>query len=77
MPSYDSFTCPHCGETSELYSFLFDKILHAPELGIPSVEVLSISPRDPNPDPDARINYMRKILANRYARYRAMYRPMS
>jgi hypothetical protein len=42
--------CPECGEITELYAYLIDRILQAPEPGIPSVEVLSISPRDPNPD---------------------------
>ncbi len=41
--------CPDCGEVTELYEFLIDKIMQEPEPGIPSVEVLSISPRDPNP----------------------------
>ena len=66
--------CPDCGEVTELYAFLMAKITKAPAPEIPSVEVLSISPRDPNPDPDARMNYMRKIWTNREARYRSMYR---
>jgi hypothetical protein len=64
----------HCGEVNEVYGFLIDKIKSTPEPGIPSVEVLSISPRDPKPDPDARMNYMRKIWMNREARYSATYR---
>jgi len=66
--------CPDCGEITELYDFLIDKIIQAPEPGIPSVEVLSISPRDPNPDPNARSNYWHKVWACREARYRATYR---
>src|SRR6266481_7692761 len=46
--------CPDCGEVTVLYDFLIDEIMQALEPGIPSVEVLSISPRDPNPDPHAR-----------------------
>ena len=65
--------CPDCGEMNEVYGFIIDKIKSAPEPGIPSVEVLSISPRDPNPDSGARMNYMRKIWTNREARYRAAY----
>jgi hypothetical protein len=65
--------CPDCGEVTELYAFLIDKITKAPAPGIPSIEVLSISPRDANPDPDARMNYMRKIWTNRHARYKATY----
>jgi hypothetical protein len=65
--------CPHCGEMNEVYGFIIDKIKSAPEPGIPSVEVLSISPRDPNPDPDARRNYMQRMWANRHARYKATY----
>jgi hypothetical protein len=40
--------CPDCGDVTELYDYLIDKILQAPEPGVPSVEVLSISSRDPN-----------------------------
>jgi hypothetical protein len=64
--------CP-CGELSEVYGFIIDKIKSTPEPGIPSIEVLAISPRDPNPDRDARMNYMRRIWMNREARYRATY----
>jgi predicted RNA-binding Zn-ribbon protein involved in translation (DUF1610 family) len=67
--------CPDCGEVTELYDFLIDKILQAPEPGIRSVEVLSISPRDPNPDPNARSNYWHLVWACREAKYRATYRP--
>ena len=48
MPSYHDccskikMKCPDCGEITELYDYLIDKILQAPEPGIPSVEVLSI-----------------------------------
>ena len=66
-----------CGEVNEVYGFIIDKIKSSPEPGKPSVEVLSISPRDPNPDRDARMNYMRKIWTNREARYRATYKPMN
>ena len=82
MPSYHDccskikIKCPDCGEVTELYDFLIDKILQAPEPGIPSVEVLSISPRDPNPDPNARSNYWHQVWACREARYRATYRPV-
>ena len=65
--------CPDCQEVTELYDFLIDKILQAPEPGIPSVEVLSIAPRDPNPDPDARIKWWQRIFTNRAARFRAIY----
>lgn len=68
--------CPHCGEAHEVYGFLIDKIKSAPEPGIPSAEVLAISPRDPKPDPDARRNFMEKLWSNRNARYRAAYGPV-
>ena len=68
--------CPDCGEVTELYDFLIDKIMQAPEPGIPSVEVLSISPRDPNPDPNARSNFWQMVWACREARYRTTYRPV-
>src|SRR6266436_2397703 len=48
----------------------------APDPSIPTVEVLSISPRDPNPDPNARSNYWQMVWACRQARYRATYRPL-
>jgi hypothetical protein len=60
--------CPHCGEVNEVYGFLIDKIKSEPASGIPSIEVLAVSPRDPKPDPDARMNYMRKMSGNRQAR---------
>ena len=50
--SISKIKCPDCGEVTELYDYLIDKILQAPEPGIPLVEVLSITPGDPNPDPD-------------------------
>jgi hypothetical protein len=65
--------CPHCGEVNEVYGFIIDKIKSAPKPGIPSIEVLSISPRDPNLDPDAVMNHMRKIWMNRHARYKSTY----
>ena len=81
MPTYHDpcskvkMKCPDCGEVTELYEFLIDKIMQEPEPDIASVEVLSISPRDPNPDPNARSNYWHKVWACREARYRAAYRP--
>ena len=55
MPSYHDpcskikMKCPDCGEVTELYDYLVDKILQAPEPGIPSVEVLSIPRVTRNP----------------------------
>ena len=68
--------CPDCGEVTELYAYLIDRILQAPEPCIPSIEVLSISPRDPNPDPYARSHYWQKVWVCREARYRLTYRPV-
>jgi hypothetical protein len=68
-----TMNCPHCGEVNEVYGFLIDKIKSAPEPGMPSVEVIAISPRDPNPDRDARRNYMQKIWMNRHVRYKSTY----
>jgi len=65
--------CPDRGEVTELYDFLIDKILQAPEPDIPSVEVLSISPRDPRPNPDARIEWQQQIFIRRAARFKAMH----
>jgi hypothetical protein len=61
--------CLDCGEVTELYDYLIAKIFQAPEPDIPSVGVLSISPRDPNPDPYARSNYWHKVWACREARF--------
>ena len=67
--------CPVCGEVTELYAYLIDRILQAPEPCIRSIEVLSISPRDPDPDPDpnARSHYWQKVWTCREARYRLTY----
>jgi hypothetical protein len=66
--------CPECHEVNELYAFLLDTILQAPVPNLQGVRPLSISPRDPNPDPDARSNHMRDIWTRREQRYRGMYR---
>ena len=67
--------CPDCRDVTELYDFLIDRIMCAPDPSIPAVEVLSISPRDPNPDPNARSNYWHQVWSCREARYRATGRP--
>jgi len=42
--------CPDCQEVTELYDFLIDRIMCAPDPSIPTVEVLSIfSPRTRTP----------------------------
>jgi hypothetical protein len=66
--------CPDCQGVTELYDFLIDRVMQPPEPGVPTVEVLSISPRDPNPDHDARSNYWHKVWSCREARYRVSYR---
>jgi len=58
---------------TELYDFLIDRIMQPPDPSIPTVEVLSISLRDPNPDPDARLNYWRAIWTRRAARFKSTY----
>ena len=68
--------CPDCGEVTELYDFLIDRIMCAPDPSIPTVDCLSISPRDLNPDPNARSNYWQMVWACREARYRATHRPV-
>ena len=65
--------CPSCGDVSEPYDFLLARIKPDPQPGIASVEPLSISQRDPNPDPDAAIKWLRDIFTRRAARYKAMY----
>ena len=66
-------TCPTCREQFEPYAFLFYRILQAPEAGIPTIQTESISPRDPNPDPDARLKWQQQIFIRRAARFKAMY----
>ena len=65
--------CPTCKEQSEPYAFLLDKILCVPEPGLPTVQVESISERDPNPKPDARMTWQREVILRRAARFKAMY----
>jgi hypothetical protein len=65
--------CPECGEVNELYDYLLNTILQAPEPDLPSVQPLAISPRDPNPDPDAVIKWRQRIFVRRAARFRVMY----
>jgi hypothetical protein len=61
--------CPDCHEVTELYDFLIDRIMQPPDPSIPIVEVLSTSPRDPNPDPNARSNYWQMVWSCREARH--------
>ena len=65
--------CSSCGEMTELYDFLLDTIMQAPEPGIPSIEAMSISPRDPSPDPNASIKWRQEIFLRRAARFKRMY----
>lgn len=65
--------CPNCGEVSEPYAFLFAVVRSAPNPSTPTVEPLEISPRDPNPDPDASIKWQQNIFIRRAARFKAMY----
>jgi len=66
-------TCPDCGETNEPYGFLLDKILQAPDPARATVQVESISPPDPNPEPYARSKFQQQIFLRRAARFKAMY----
>lgn len=66
-------SCSCCGEVSELYAFFLDTIMQAPEPDTTSIEVLSISPRDPRPDPDASIKWRQEIFIQRAARFKKMY----
>src|SRR6266705_4394190 len=62
-----------CNPSSCLYPRHLARIMQPPEPGIPSVEPLSISPRDPSPDPDASIKWLQDIFTRRAARFKAMY----
>jgi hypothetical protein len=68
--------CPDCQEVTEVYDFLIDRIMCAPDPSIPTVDVLSISPRDPNPDLMLAATTGIWSWACREARYRATYRPV-
>jgi hypothetical protein len=65
--------CLGCGEVNEPYPFLLATIMCAPEPGIPTVQVESISPRDPNPNQNAAIEWHQQIFIRRAARFKAMY----
>ena len=65
--------CLACGEEREPYAFLLDRIMQAPEPGIPSIEALEISPPDPNPPPDIRRTWQQEIFIRRAARFKTMY----
>jgi len=64
--------CP-CGEMTELYAFLLDRILQAPDSTMPTVQVESVSSRDPSPEPYARAKWQQGIFLRRAARFEAMY----
>jgi hypothetical protein len=68
-----TITCPACKEQTEPYAFLVDKILCAPEPGIPTVQIAAISERDPNAKPDARMAWQREIFLRRAARFKQIY----
>jgi hypothetical protein len=62
-------TCPQCKEPKELYVFLLDRIMRAPEAGGPTVEPESISAPDPKPDPDAKVRCQQEIFLKRATRF--------
>src|SRR6266849_4300523 len=66
-------TCSACREPTELYVFLLDKILQAPNPAIRTVRVESVSPPDPNAEPNARQRWQQQIFLRRAARFKAMY----
>jgi len=66
-------TCPSCGESTGPYAFLLDRILQAPDASVPTVQVESVSLRDPNPEPYARSKWQQRIFLRRAARFKAMY----
>jgi hypothetical protein len=61
--------CPECRKVVDIYVYLLDKIAQTPDTSVPTVRVESISPRDANPNPDARIEYLREIFRNRAAHF--------
>ena len=62
-------TCPSCNKRSEPYEFLLDIIQSAPNPEMPTTQVESISPGDPNISPNARSEWMHQIFRNRDARF--------
>ena len=69
--------CPACREVTEIYDFLIDRIMQPPDTSTPTVEVISISSRDPNPDPNARSRFWQHVWARRAERLNTMYKPSS
>ena len=65
--------CSACGEVREPYAFLLDRIMQAPEPGIPSIEALEIFAPDPNTPANVRITWLQEIFIRRAARFKAMY----
>lgn len=65
--------CPNCHEVNEPYAFLLAVVRSAPNPNTPTVQPLTISERDPNPDPDASVKWQQQIFMRRAARFKAMY----
>jgi hypothetical protein len=65
--------CSTCGEVREPYAFVLDRIMQAPEPGIPSIAAMEISLPDMNPPANVRITWLQEVFKRRAARFRAMY----
>jgi hypothetical protein len=65
-----TITCPLCGERRGLYLHLLDVITCAPDPDRATVQVNSISPRNHNPDPNARMELQWEIFQRKTDRYK-------
>jgi hypothetical protein len=65
-----TITCPLCSEGRELYVHLLDVITREPDPDRATVAVNSISPRDLNPNPNARMEWQREVFQRKTHRYK-------
>jgi hypothetical protein len=65
-----TITCSLCGERRELYVHLVDVITRAPEPERATVWVDTVSSRDLNPNPNARMELQREIFQRKTDRYK-------
>jgi hypothetical protein len=65
-----TITCPLCKEQREPYVHLLDVITCEPDPDRATVKVDAISPRDPNPNPNARMELQREIFQRKTDRYK-------
>lgn len=65
-----TITCALCNDRRELYVHLLDVITSPPNPDRATFKVESISPRDTNPNPNARMELQREIFQRKTDRYK-------